>query len=586
MNYASRRDIRRKRPPLYTRGWLWVLVIAIVLVGFVGIVAASALIARDRLEAVVPLTEALRTQITDGDTAAARETALNIESNTREAAAWVQNPAWRASEVIPVLGANFTAVRVAAESAELLASEAIVPASGLDLESLKPVNRDFDIPAIVAMQPILVAANDVVGTARDDVRAIDRGPLIGVVGDAVDELQSTLDDARGLTEVLSAAAQLLPDALGSAEPHRYLMIFQNNAEVRATGGNPAALLLMTASNGEIAIERQASSTDFPARPSPIATVDPETQAIFGDAVGTRLRDSTMTPDFPEAASLVAAWWADRYGQEVDGVLSFDPVALSYLVKASLPVSLPTGEVLDATSTVPLLLSGIYARYPDTADQDAAFAAVSAEIFTTLSSGGSPLTGLLPQLGRAADEGRLLVWSANPDEEELLVGTPVGGTLPGDNIGSTVVGVYLNDASGYKMSYYLDATVEASCPSAGAVGVAMTLVSSAPVDGAGLPDYVVGPDSHGTVLTDVIVYGPVGASLDAVTLDDADVEPTTVGTDAGRPVVRIPVTLAPGQRATVDARFSGATGDLGALEVRTTPMARVTPVAITDDSVCG
>ena len=39
----------------------------------------------------------------------------------------------------------------------------------------------------------------------------------------------------------------------------------------------------------------------------------------------------MTPDFPSTAKLARKMWTSQYGGKVDGVISFDPVALSYLM---------------------------------------------------------------------------------------------------------------------------------------------------------------------------------------------------------------------------------------------------------------
>lgn len=577
----------RARRRFYRRPWFWVLVVVLLVVAALAIIAAGALIARDRLQAVVPLTSTLKDQLVAGDTAGATLTALEIQENTGEAAAWTGNPAWRLGELVPGVGANLTAVRVAAEASDLLADDAIVPMSGVQIEALKPVNKVFDVAAIADMEPAVVSANEAVSTARANVLAVDRDSLIGPVADAVDELQSALDDASGITQAMSAAVQILPAALSDSEPRNYLMIFQNNAEVRATGGNPAALLLVTVHDGAIAIGQQASSTDFSAAATPITTLDPETQAIFGDAVGTRLRDSTMTPDFPTSAALVQAWWQSRFGTTVDGVFSFDPVALSYLVKATGPIALPTGDQLTSDGLVPLVLSEVYARYPRTTDQDAFFAATSAAVFETVASGQSALTGLLPQLSKATEEGRLLFWSSRPDEQALLAGSRIAGTLPADNVEATTVGVYLNDFTLYKMSYYLDATVTASAGCArGDVTTQLTLASSAPIAGAGLPSYVVGPVNPGVILTDAIVYGPVGASVGEVLIDGAPATVVASAQIAGRPVVRVSVPLQPGQQSTVAASFTGATGELGEVEVRWTPMVRATELAVSEATSCG
>lgn len=51
--------------------------------------------------------------------------------------------------------------------------------------------------------------------------------------------------------------------LGGDGPRHYLLMFQNNAEERASGGNPASMAMITVDDGRVTLGRQASSSDFP-----------------------------------------------------------------------------------------------------------------------------------------------------------------------------------------------------------------------------------------------------------------------------------------------------------------------------------
>ena len=63
--------------------------------------------------------------------------------------------------------------------------------------------------------------------------------------------------------------------------------------------------------------------------------------------------------------------------------------------------------------------------------------------------------MLEGLARGADERRLLVHSFDEAEQERLAGSKVAGELPSTPSSRPQVGVYLNDGTGSKMSYYLD-----------------------------------------------------------------------------------------------------------------------------------
>src|SRR5699024_6881361 len=139
---------------------------------------------------------------------------------------------------------------------------------------------------------------------------------------------------------------LLPAILGADETRHYLMLFENNAETRGWGGNPASVMLLNVDDGKIDIEQQADTSDFPyGLEQPIMELDPESEALYGDKIGRYLQDTTTTIDFRETAHLATAFWDRQFGGDIDGVVSFDPVALGYLLKATGPVELSTGEVL-------------------------------------------------------------------------------------------------------------------------------------------------------------------------------------------------------------------------------------------------
>ena len=150
--------------------------------------------------------------------------------------------------------------------------------------------------------------------------------------------------------------------LGASGPRNYLLLFQNPAELRATGGIPGAVALVHTENGKISLTQQASSADFPHYTPSVLELPLETRGLYGNIVGEYLQDVTMTPYFPLSGQLAREMWKRQFGTEVDGVLSMDPVTLSYLLRATGPIALPTGDTLTSDNAVKLLLSDVYARY--------------------------------------------------------------------------------------------------------------------------------------------------------------------------------------------------------------------------------
>ncbi|WP_307424178.1 DUF4012 domain-containing protein [Pseudarthrobacter defluvii] len=113
-------------------------------------------------------------------------------------------------------------------------------------------------------------------------------------------------------------------------------MIQNNAEARASGGIPGALAVLTLEQGKLSLGAQSSAAELGAF-SPSLPVDLQQQQIFSTRLGKYMQDVNLTPDFPTAAAVAQSMWEKKTGQHVDGVVSIDPVVLSYILQATGPV---------------------------------------------------------------------------------------------------------------------------------------------------------------------------------------------------------------------------------------------------------
>jgi hypothetical protein len=265
-------------------------------------------------------------------------------------------------------------------------------------------------------------------------------------------------------------------------------------------------------------------------------------------------------------------WERKTGEQLDGVLSMDPVALSYVLNATGPVKInepPLKAIagglpveLTAKNVVPTLLSNVYSSIADPNMQDAYFAGVAQEIFSKISAGSGDTKKLIDGLARGASEGRVLLWSGTPGEEAVISGYPVAGSVAGRGISPSQFGVYFNDGTGAKMDYHVKRTVQLleQCPANGysEVKVRITSTNTAPKDAAtSLPEYVTGGGAFGveagSVQTNVIAYGPVQANVETAFVAGKKTGFAS-NRHSGRPVGSVTVLLAPGETSTVDFTF--------------------------------
>ncbi|WP_378147682.1 DUF4012 domain-containing protein [Cnuibacter sp. UC19_7] len=602
----SRRDARRSRSESRLRrsrriiGWSIVGVFA-VLIACVVWVGVRGVLAKDHLEAAIPLAKSTQDQIVDGSTDGASADARALADHARAAADLTSDPIWRAGELVPWVGPNLRAVRQAAEATDLVASGVVVPLTTsvqqIGLSSFQPVDGKIALQPLLDVQQTVAGARQNIGTAADIVDDIETDDLLPQVLSAVSLLRTSVDQASGVLIGVDNATQLIPAMLGAEGPRNYLLAFQNPAELRAGGGITSALALIHTEGGSVSLVQQASSGDFKKFDTPVIQLPDETRGLFQDKAAQFVQNTTLVPQFDLSGQIASKMWTDRFGGSVDGVMTFDPVALSYLLGATGPIQL-TGinEQLDSSNAVKFLLSGVYERYPDPKVQDAAFAEVAKAVFERVSTGSIDQKKLLDAMMRAGQEQRFKLWSAHPEEQAVLDQTSLAGPLPVTTDDTTGVGLYLNDATGAKMDYFLTAstiTTSQSCRADGRpiIRVQTTLTNTAPADAAtALPKYVTGGGDFGVtpgnVATYVYIYGPDGP-------DDPVNASISLGIDAGiaggqartavdqnHTVAEFKVELAPGESRTLTADFLAQPGDPLDVSLQQTPM--VTPSVYTNE----
>ncbi len=131
----------------------------------------------------------------------------------------------------------------------------------------------------------------------------------------------------------------LYDFLGMSDDKRYLLVFQNNSEARATGGFVGSYALIDFRNGKVrnleVPEGGSYDTDGGLKvlikaPEPLRLVSPLWY----------FRDSNWWPDWPTSARKMMWFYENSDGPSVDGVVTFTPTFFESLLKIIGPVELP------------------------------------------------------------------------------------------------------------------------------------------------------------------------------------------------------------------------------------------------------
>jgi hypothetical protein len=565
-----------------------ILVLAAAAAAWLG---AKASTIKTELEASTQLVPKLKESILHNRPAEAASVTDELRRHTAAARDAASDPLWSIATAVPWLGGNFVAAAEIARSADDVATLALTPLvkvyDSLNWDKLMPSASGTDLEPIRRAAPAVASAAHAVRASAERLNGIDAGSLLPQAAGPLVKARQQLGSVVDQLDTASDAATLAPAMLGSDKPRHYLLLIQNNAEARASGGIPGALAVLTADKGKISLSSQISAHDL-GEFNPPVSVDADQARIYGAGLGTFMQDVNFTPDFPTAATTALRMWEQRKGQRLDGAISIDPVALSYILDATGPVSLQDPQLLALTAgklpsqlsgdnVVKTLLSDVYVQFNNPKPQEVYFAAVAKEIFGALSSSKDNAKGLLTGIGKSVDEHRVLLWSGDIGEESILGKYPVSGSISGPSVPAAQFGAYFNDGTGAKMDYYVKRSVQlvTQCPVDGyrTVKVRITSTNTAPADAAtSLPAYVTGGGVYGvppgTAQSNVIVYGPVQANVETA-FQDGKKTPFSAQRHAERPVGSLSVRLAPGESSTVEFTF-------GKVVQQSTPTVVVTP----------
>jgi len=151
-------------------------------------------------------------------------------------------------------------------------------------------------------------------------------------------------------EEFVSAGEKIKNLLGLTHDKRYLVVFQNNAELRASGGFLGSYALVDIKEGGIkkievpaggSYDTEAGRKVLVAAPEPLWLVDPL----------WHFWDANWWPDWPTTAKNLMWFYENSGGPSVDGVISVTPSVVESLLQVTGPIDMTEeyGVVIDANN---------------------------------------------------------------------------------------------------------------------------------------------------------------------------------------------------------------------------------------------
>lgn len=530
-----RRVRKRRRHRGCTVGIVVAIVVAVLLVAGGACGFALYRQAKDvkaQAQTALSLASSAMDKVKEGDFASVSSDLREIDATCANINDQTSGPLWTLASLMPVYGGDVSAARTLVGALSDVSESALLPLADA-LQNVTPgkllSDGTVNVSALQAVADTFSEAAPAVQAANQKVQAI--GPTsMSEVSDLVRKAKGGFSALAGAVETAKGVAPVLPQMLGAdGQTRNYLVVAENNVEIRANGGYGGSQGVISVTDGKLEIG------DFQPKMSlgieNALPVTDEEEVLFNQAtheMGSDSGDTLFTPDFPRAAGLLSQMWEIKYGQHVDGVVALDPVFLQYLLGVVGGVELPDGSSIDGTNAARVLMHDVYWNY-DPSQQDAIFAAAAGAAFDKVLSGlgDADLQQLMAAVQKGCEEGRFIAWMENGDEEAVVKELGLAAALPdaSDTSAAPVAGVYVNNIRGSKLDWFLNKDVTVGTGKRNADGswsypVTVNLSSTmSEEEEASLPLYVAGVDRQASDWNDerltVLLYAPAGGTISDV-----------------------------------------------------------------------
>ncbi len=149
-----------------------------------------------------------------------------------------------------------------------------------------------------------------------------------------------LQQARVFSPLINQIIRLYPTIVGVQGEKRYIILLQNDTEIRPTGGFIGSFVYVVFKDGKLSVFQpediyvpDGQLKGYVKPPAPVET-------YLYQKGGWKLRDSNWNPDFPQAVETML-WFFDKGGyQHIDGVVTITLSAVQEYLQILGPLYLP------------------------------------------------------------------------------------------------------------------------------------------------------------------------------------------------------------------------------------------------------
>lgn len=250
-----------------------------------------------------------------------------------------------------------------------------------------------------------------------------------VIDDLKQEVNASFPDMRRAVLAAQQMSFALPELLGENGKKQYLVLLQNNEELRPTGGFIGSFAILTVEKGRFIDFRVEDVYEADGQLQGYVTPPPEIVEHLGEAQWF-LRDVNWSPDFPTVADQ-AGWFLNKeVNVQPDGVIGINLHVAQKLLAVTGPIQLVDYDEV-------ITKDNLYERaemhseinfFPGSTQKRDFLSAVANQLFDKLMQSDTNTLAVMKALYESAEESELLIAVDSPQATTALQNLSWTGAL--------------------------------------------------------------------------------------------------------------------------------------------------------------
>lgn len=440
-------------------------------------------------------------------------------------------PHWWLISKAPVVGGDVASVRTLVSVLNTACEDCFTPAldtlEEYPLSNLK-VDGGFNAETVIAYVDLLC---DLMPNVEDYCSELSNLSFNLLPS----EYSSLIAEATTFVSEYSDYATVVKNAVGSGEDKVYLILAQNAAETRASGGFPGSVGMIRIEDGVLSVgDFQPVNNVLPLNNSPEYTSTANEFKLFSYWVQYP-RDMCYNPNFERIAYIIAKNYEVQNDEKVDGIIAMTPVVIQEILGEVGSITLSDGTILNGTNATKFLQRDIYFKYLvlDESDNTYHHQSVADDLFSETASktldlvfsnlNVSSLLGYLDIYQEGVEERVIELWFSDDDTEQLIKDLGASGGLTTDK-DEPAVGVYFSCSDPSKLGWFLGIDTLVSTPTENADGtrtykVTVTLNNYiSEEERMSVGTYILG-QHDGDIVGNIHLFAPTGGTISDIESSD-------------------------------------------------------------------